>query len=200
MIGFVQGKVDAISEDNVVIDTGGIGYNVRISAKTAQELPGIGQEVKLYTYTSVREDGISLFGFLSRDSLDIFKKIITVNGIGPKGGLAVLSVMSADELKFAIISGNAQAITKAPGIGKKTAERVILDLKDKISVEDTQIRKEISSYDGLPQTGKAQSEAVEALTALGYSATDALHVVRQIEHAEEMDVEAILKLALKNMF
>ena len=100
MIGFVQGKVDAISEDNVVIDTGGIGYNVRISAKTAQELPGIGQEVRLYTYTSVREDGISLFGFLSRDSLDIFKKIITVNGIGPKGGLAVLSVMSADELKF----------------------------------------------------------------------------------------------------
>ena len=193
MIGFVQGKVDAISEDNVVIDTGGIGYNVRISAK-------IGQEVRLYTYTSVREDGISLFGFLSRDSLDIFKKIITVNGIGPKGGLAVLSVMSADELKFAIISGNAQAITKAPGIGKKTAERVILDLKDKISVEDTQIRKEISSYDGLPQTGKAQSEAVEALTALGYSATDALHAVRQIEHAEEMDVEAILKLALKNMF
>lgn len=200
MIGFVQGKVDAISEDNVVIDTGGIGYNVRISAKTAQELPGIGQEVRLYTYTSVREDGISLFGFLSRDSLDIFKKIITVNGIGPKGGLAVLSVMSADELKFAIISGNAQAITKAPGIGKKTAERVILDLKDKISVEDTQIRKEISSYDGLPQTGKAQSEAVEALTALGYSATDALHAVRQIEHAEEMGVEAILKLALKNMF
>ena len=200
MIGFVQGNVDAISEDNVVIDTGGIGYNVRISAKTAQELPGIGQEIRLYTYTSVREDGISLFGFLSRDSLDIFKKIITVNGIGPKGGLAVLSVMSADELKFAIISGNAQAITKAPGIGKKTAERVILDLKDKISVEDTQIRKEISSYDGLPQTGKAQSEAVEALTALGYSATDALHAVRQIEHAEEMDVEAILKLALKNMF
>lgn len=200
MIGFVQGKVDAISEDNVVIDTGAIGYNVRISAKTAQELPGIGQEVRLYTYTSVREDGISLFGFLSRDSLDIFKKIITVNGIGPKGGLAVLSVMSADELKFAIISGNAQAITKAPGIGKKTAERVILDLKDKISVEDTQIRKEISSYDGLPQTGKAQNEAVEALTALGYSATDALHAVRQIEYAEEMDVEAILKLALKNMF
>ena len=141
MIGFVQGKVDTISEDNVVIDTGAIGYNVRISAKTAQELPGIGQEVRLYTYTSVREDGISLFGFLSRDSLDIFKKIITVNGIGPKGGLAVLSVMSADELKFAIISGNAQAITKAPGIGKKTAERVILDLKDKISVEDTQIQK-----------------------------------------------------------
>lgn len=200
MIGFVQGKVDAISEDNVVIDTGGIGYNVRISAKTAQELPGIGQEIRLYTYTSVREDGISLFGFLSRDSLDIFKKIITVNGIGPKGGLAVLSVMSADELKFAIISGNAQAITKAPGIGKKTAERVILDLKDKISVEDTQIQKEISSYAGLPQTGKAQNEAVEALTALGYSATDALHAVRQIEHAEEMDVEAILKLALKNMF
>lgn len=200
MIGFVQGKVDAISEDNVVIDTGGIGYNIRISAKTAQELPGIGQEVRLYTYTSVREDGISLFGFLSRDSLDIFKKIITVNGIGPKGGLAVLSVMSADELKFAIISGNAQAITKAPGIGKKTAERVILDLKDKISVEDTQIQKEIAAYTGLPQTGKAQNEALEALTALGYSASDALHAVRQIEHAEEMDVEAILKLALKNMF
>lgn len=200
MIGFVQGKVDAISEDNVVIDTGGIGYNVRISAKTAQELPGIGQEVRLYTYTSVREDGISLFGFLSRDSLDIFKKIITVNGIGPKGGTGrfVCDVGGRTEI--------CHYIRKCPGnhesarYREKTAERVILDLKDKISVEDTQIRKEISSYDGLPQTGKAQSEAVEALTALGYSATDALHAVRQIEHAEEMDVEAILKLALKNMF
>ena len=200
MIAYLNGILAEIEEENIVIEVNGIGYNVRIPAGMAGRLPQIGEVVKLYTYTSVREDGISLFGFLSRDSLDIFKKIITVNGIGPKGGLAVLSVMSADELKFAIISGNAQAITKAPGIGKKTAERVILDLKDKISVEDTQIQKEISSYAGLPQTGKAQNEAVEALTALGYSATDALHAVRQIEHAEEMDVEAILKLALKNMF
>ncbi|MBD5547415.1 MAG: Holliday junction branch migration protein RuvA [Lachnospiraceae bacterium] len=202
MIAFVKGKIDDITEENVVVDTGGIGYNIKISTGTASLLPGVGEEVKLYTYTCVREDMFSLYGFLTRDDLEIFKKLITVNGIGPKGGLAILSVMSADNLKFAIISGDAAAISKAPGIGKKTAERVILDLKDKISLEDTLIHKEMKQLgDGLSGAGNhARNEAVEALTALGYSASDALHAVKGVQAADDMDVETILKLALKNMF
>ena len=202
MIAFVKGFIEDISEENVVIDTGNIGYNLKISTGTAARLPGIGAEVKLYTYTCVREDSFSLFGFLSRDDLEIFKKLITVNGIGPKGGLAILSVMTADSLRFAIISGDAVSIAKAPGIGKKTAERVILDLKDKISLEDTLVHREMQAE--LHPFGQAQShaqnEAVEALVALGYAGQDALQAVKGVMITEDMDVETILKLALKNMF
>ena len=202
MIAFVKGFIEDISEENVVIDTGNIGYNLKISTGTAARLPGIGAEVKLYTYTCVREDSFSLFGFLSRDDLEIFKKLITVNGIGPKGGLAILSVMTADSLRFAIRSGDAVSIAKAPGIGKKTAERVILDLKDNISLEDTLVHREMQAE--LHPFGQAQShaqnEAVEALVALGYSGQDALQAVKGVMITEDMDVETILKLALKNMF
>ncbi len=202
MIAFVKGRIDEITEENVVIDVGGIGYNVKISTQTAALLPGLGEEIKLYTYTCVREDTFSLYGFLTRDDLEIFKRLITVNGIGPKGGLAILSVMSADNLRFAIISGDAAAISKAPGIGKKTAERVILDLKDKISLEDTLVHKEMLRFkeEGSVSDNRARNEAVEALTALGYSASDALHAVKSVQTDENMDVETILKLALKNMF
>ena len=119
MIAFVKGKIEDLSEENVVVDVGGVGINVKISAGTFNLLPGMGGEVKLYTYTSVREDAFNLFGFLTRDELELFKKLITVNGIGPKGGLSILSVMSADELRFAIVSGDGAAIAKAPGVGKK---------------------------------------------------------------------------------
>ena len=202
MIAFVKGFIEDISEENVVIDTGNIGYNLKISTGTAARLPGIGAEVKLYTYTCVREDSFSLFGFLSRDDLEIFKKLITVNGIGPKGGLAILSVMTADSLRFSIMSGDAVGIAKAPGIGKKTAERVILDLKDKISLEDTLVHREMQAQlQPLGQTqSHAQNEAVEALVALGYSGQDALQAVKGVMITEDMDVETILKLALKNMF
>ena len=202
MIAFVKGIIDDITEENVVIDIGGIGYNVKISTGTAAMLPGINEEIKLYTYTCVREDMFSLYGFLTRDDLEIFKKLITVNGIGPKGGLAILSVMSSDDLRFAIMAGDAATISKAPGIGKKTAERVILDLRDKISVEDTLIHREMQPVQigSSSDNNHAKNEAVEALTALGYSATDALHAVKNVHIDENMDVETILKLALKNMF
>lgn len=203
MIAFLKGEIAAVTEDNVIIDTGNIGYNVRISTGTANLLPGVGQEIKLYTYTHIREDVFQLYGFLTRDDMEIFKKLITVNGIGPKGGLAVLSVMSADDLRFAIMSGDAKAISKAPGIGIRTAERIILDLRDKVSIEDTLMAKEINHYGNSGQAGsdnQAKNEAVEALVALGYGATEALKAVRKAAVSEEMDTESILKAALKNMF
>ena len=203
MIAYVKGIIEDITEDNVVVDMNGFGINVRISADTASRLPGIGEEAKLYTYTCVREDAFLLYGFLSRNDLEIFKKCITVNGIGPKGGLSILSVMSADDIRFAVVSGDAKMLAKAPGIGKKTAERLILDLKDKISLEDTLIHKEMAGVTGssvISAENPARNEAVEALTALGYSATDALRAVKAVQISEDTDVETILKQALKNMF
>lgn len=203
MIAYIKGIVAELTEDNVVLDVGGIGYNIRISPATAQRLPGLGEETKIYTYTLVREDAFLLYGFLTRDDLEIFKLCITVNGIGPKGALAILSVMDADSLRFAIMSGDAKSIAKAPGIGGKTAERLILDLKDKISREDTMFAREAAVY----QSGETASlensaaeEAIQALVALGYGQAEAARAIKQIPDGATLDAGALLKRALKNLF
>ena len=201
MFAFLKGEVAEKGAEYVVLDVHDVGYLVRISTGTSQLLPAAGQSVKLYLYTAVREDDISLYGFLTRDELEVFKMLINVNGIGPKGGQAILSVMSADSLRFAIVSGDAKAIAKAPGVGLKTAQRVILDLKDKISLEDT-LHSVPAGALQQEDTGVAASvrEAVEALTALGYASSDAVAAVQKVEHAEEMETEQLLKAALKFIF
>lgn len=201
MYAYLKGTIEEIGEDDLVIEVNQIGYRVMVSARTANQIDGIGSFVKLYTYTLVREDAFMLYGFLSRDELMFFKKLITVNGIGPKGGLAILSVLDVNELRFAILSGDAKAISKAPGIGVKTAERVILDLRDKISLEDTlQADAARISAAAAEDMGDQKREAVEALTALGYSATDALKAVKQVELTPDITTEIILKQALKYLF
>ena len=141
MIAYVNGILERIEEGLAVVDVGGIGMNVFISGSTMDRMPGIGEAVKLYTYTNVKEDSFTLFGFLSRDELSLFKMLITVSGIGPKGGLSILSVMTPDDLRFAIMAGDSASISKAPGIGKKTAERITLELRDKIkATEDDMLR------------------------------------------------------------
>lgn len=200
MIAYVQGIIEDVSEDNVVIDVNGIGYNVRISADTASRLPGAGEVLRLYTYTLVREDAFLLYGFLTRDDLDIFKKCITVNGIGPKGALSILSVMDADSLRYAIMAGDTKAISRAPGIGARTAERLILDLKDKIKIDDVLIGKEIAATSAMHAADTPQKkEAVEALVSLGYGQTESVKAVNAIENIESMDSGAVLKAALKKM-
>lgn len=199
MFAYLKGEIIDVSEDNLVLEVNHIGYNIKISSAIASALPAVGEEVKIYTYTLVREDAFMLYGFLTKDDLDIFKKVITVNGIGPKGGLAILSAMTADDLRLAIISGDAKAIARAPGIGSKTAERLILDLKDKVSIEDTFVNREIRIQSETQVSQDAKSEAAEALTALGYSASEALRAVKQIAFTEDMDAEAVLKAALKKI-
>lgn len=203
MIAYVKGSIEDIAEDNVVVDVGGIGYNVKISADTAARLPRIGEQVKLYTYTNVKEDAFQLYGFLTRNDLEIFKKCITVSGIGPKGGLAILSVLDADSLRYAIMSGDVKAISKAPGIGAKTAGRLVLELKDKIKIDDAMIDREIENM-AAGSLGIADSpqkkEAVEALVSLGYGHAEAVKAVNAIEGIETMDSGAVLKAALKKMF
>ena len=202
MYAYLKGTIEEISEDNLVLEVNQVGYNIKVSARTVNALQGIDSFVKIYTYTLVREDAFSLYGFLTRDDLNIFKKLITVNGIGPKGGLAILSIMSADELRFAIISGDSKAISKAPGIGAKTAERVILDLKDKVSLDEALAPKEEAAAVSLGKEdlNNGKNEAIEALVALGYSASDALRAVKQVTVTEDSSVEEILKAALKYIF
>ena len=204
MIGFIKGIVEYVSEECIVIDVNGVGYNIHVSSDTVSKMPGLGEEAKLFTYTSVREDAIWLYGFLTRKDLDIFKKCITVSGIGPKGALSILSVMDADSLRYAISSGDKKAISKAPGVGPKMAERLILELKDKISYDDVLIDNEIANAGGKTMFADAQvpqvREAVEALVALGYGQTESIKAVSSIPGIETMESGAILKAALKKMF
>ena len=199
MYAYMIGRVAELKEDLLVLEVGSIGYNIRIPGSVAGLLPPVGEEVKIYTYTSVREDAIQLFGFLTKDDLEMYRQLIAVSGIGPKGGLALLSVMSADELRMAVLAQDAKAIARAPGIGGKTAQRIILELKDKVSLQDALAQTADAGTAAAAAAGsQTRNEAVEALVALGYAASDALRAVKAVER-EDMDVEALLKAALRNL-
>lgn len=199
MYSYIKGTLEEVREDLIVVENNGIGYNIRIPGSVLDTLPEKGEQIKIYTYLYVREDAFSLFGFTSRDELELFKMLINVSGIGPKGGLAILSVLTANELRFAIVSEDAKAISRAPGIGPKTAKRLIIELKDKINLEDAigGFEEEIS----VPMHGNnlVKKEASEALVSLGYSASDAAKVLSGIEITADSDVEEVLKAALKQM-
>lgn len=197
MYAYFKGIITQKEEDGLILEVNQIGYHIFMPGSMLDALPGVGQEAMIHTYTYVKEDAMQLYGFLSRDDLALFKMLISVSGIGPKGGLAVLSTLSADDLRFAILSEDAKAIAKAPGIGAKTAQKVVIELKDKISLEEAlDIKKGHVETRVAGQSG-AMEEAVEALVALGYSSTDALRAIRSIENAEEKDAEALLKEALR---
>ena len=201
MYSYIKGELAEKNIDSIVVETAGIGYDIFIPTQCFDYLPGEGEDVKIYTYLCVREDAMILYGFLSKDDLEIFKMLITVSGIGPKGGLAILSTLSADDLRFAILSGDAKAISKAPGVGAKTAQRVIIDLKDKLSLEEAFEKKLENQASGAAPvlSSTVKNDAVMALNALGYSSTESLKAVSKVEITEDMDVEDVLKLALKNM-
>ena len=203
MITYIRGELVSLEEDKAIVDVGGVGYGVFMSAQAMSLLPPAGNEVKLHTYLNVKEDAMQLFGFLTRDDLHVFKLLIGVSGIGPKGGQAILSALTPDELRFAVMAGDVKAISAAPGIGKKTAEKLIVELRDKLSVEDAM--EHAASGKDVPVSGQAggnteiQSEAVQALVALGYGSTEALRAVRQVEATKDMEVEDLLKQSLKHM-
>ncbi len=204
MIAFIKGILDTVLEDRIYVDNRGVGFEIFVPGSVFDELPPAGNEVKIYTYMHVREELMQLYGFLTRDELEMFKLLITVNGVGPKGALGVLTVMDVDALRMAIISGDAKAISKAPGIGGKTASKVILELKDKCNLEDIFDSAENSGGETVsaPSTDgdKAiQKEAIEALTALGYSASEATTAVRKVKDKNGMSVEELLKQSLKQM-
>ena len=202
MIQFIRGELVSLEEDKIIVDVGGIGYGVFMSGNAIGKLPPAGREIKIHTYLNVKEDAMHLYGFLTRDHLRVFKLLIGVNGIGPKGGLAILSVLSPDDLRFAVMANDVKAISSAPGIGKKTAEKIILELKDKLSIEDAlehSAAKESVVSGGAEHHNEVITEAVQALVALGYGNTEALKAVKQIEIKEDMETNEVLKMALKQM-
>lgn len=201
MIGYLKGELTEIKESYVVIEVGNIGYEVALPSSAILELPGKGSTVKLYTYLHVREDAIGLFGFLTKDDLEMFKLLITVNGIGPRGALGILSFITADDIRFAVLAEDAKTIAKAPGIGNKTASKLILELKDKFKLETAFEQKMMNQAEQQAGSGiySLKEEAIQALTVLGYSSSDALKIVNQVEITEDMTSEQLLKLCLKKM-
>lgn len=204
LISYVKGPLIDIWEDRIVVEAGGMGYNIHVPLSVVEALPKVGAQVQIYTFLQVREDAMALYGFLSRQDLLMFKQLLGVNGIGPKAALGLLSSLRTDDLRMAIISGDAKAISRAPGIGPKTAQRVILDLKDKIKMEDILPGISVDTDGGSMTAGSAASgmegagkEAIEALVALGYSMMEAGKAVRQVEITETMTVEDVLKASLR---
>lgn len=200
MISYIRGRLAAIEESKAVVDVGGVGYGIFMPGRVMAKLPQIGTEVTIHTFLNVKEDSMQLFGFLAKDDLIVFKQVITVSGIGPKGGLSILSQLSADDLRFAVLSNDVKAISASQGIGKKTAEKLILELKDKLHLEDALSHgQEDSEAEEGPLAGDIQQDAAAALTALGYGSTEALKAVRQVPVTPDTKVEDILKQALKYM-
>ena len=204
MIAFIKGTVDSLSEGKMILESHGIGYELNIPASMFDAGIREGEELKIYTHMSVREDGISLFGFLSREDLEIYRMLIGVSGIGPKAALAVLSTLTADNLRFAVLSEDVQAIAKTPGIGKKTAQKLILELKDKFDLQEAFEQKLAGKSGGC---GGTAGRRTGCLPGCGTGA-DCAWLLRngstagskKVEITEGMDSEAVLKAALKHMF
>ena len=202
MISYIRGELCDIEEQKAIVDVNGVGYGIYMPQQALSLLPPMGQQVKIHTYLNIREDAMQLFGFLTKEDLNVFRLLIGVNGIGPKAGLNILSCLSPDELRFAVLSGDAKAISATPGIGKRTAEKLILELKDKLNIEDM---LEHAAHGGDSEdlasgtdtaSNTMQAEAVQALTALGYGSAESLRAVKK-SSPECSSVEDILKEALK---
>ena len=196
MYAYIKGILAEITEDAIIVENQGIGYEIAVPGQVFDYLPSVGEEVKIYTYHYVREDAILLYGFLTKEDVRIFKMLIGVSGIGPKGALAILSVLSTDDLRFAILGDDAKAIAKAPGVGAKTAQRVIIELKDKLSLEDAfeqKLANQAQKAELNPAVG-VKNEAILALTSLGYSQSEALKVLQGIEISPDDQVEDVLKM------
>ena len=203
MISFICGQVADTTENSVIIETGGIGYEVFMTGTASEQAVRMEGKVKVQTYFHVREDAMQLYGFWNKDDLQMFRLLLGVNGIGPKAALGVLAGLTSDELRFAVLSDDVKALSKAPGIGKKTAQKLILELKDKLKLEDAFEKKLAHEQEAAVLAGAdfhdGRQEAVEALTALGYSSSEALKAVRRVTDVDPGDVEAILKAALKQL-
>lgn len=202
MIASIKGRLEGVTSESVIIDVNGLGVEAIVPATVINRLPKIDENVRLYTYLHVREDAMQLYGFLEKEDLDFFKLLITVNGIGPKAAIAVLSSMPADILTFAILSEDIKTIEKAQGIGAKTAKKLVLDLKDKVGIIKQAKNASSVDYNSDIATGinsEIKREAAEVLAALGYSQTEAMKAISTVEMTEDITSEELVKLALKNL-
>lgn len=187
MIASLHGKIQARTDDALTLNVGGVGYRVRVPTGTLANLGAIGSEAQLYTHLHVREDEMSLYGFASEDELGLFEKLLTVSGIGPKVALGILSSASPDAIRYAIAQGDADALTAFPGIGKKTAQRLVLELRGKI---------DLSSLAGAGELTPVDQDVMNALITLGYSAAEASRAARSVP-SNVKAIEERVRIALQ---
>lgn len=198
MYAYIKGTVEDIYADRVVVECNNIGYNVFVPSGVMAGIGYTGKEVKLYTYLNVKEDALNLYGFLAKEDLELFKLLITVNGIGPKGAMGILGALNGDDLRFAIMSGDSKLISQAPGIGAKTAQKVILELKDKLKAEDLAHTASVGDFkQAVSGNDDIISEALMALTSLGYGQAEALRAIKKCDSDNIDTVEELIKSALK---
>ena len=197
MIAYIKGIFTEITEEGIVVEAGGVGYGIAVPPSLASELVQ-GEEVKIYTYFQVAEDMQKLYGFGSREDRRIFTQLLKVSGIGPKLAMSIMGAIAADELKLAVITGDVKALSRAPGLGKKTAEKLILELKD--SFNAAEVITGSREPQGAPLVvNDVFSEATQALMALGYSSAEAMKAVRQVEARDGMTVDDVLQEAFRHL-
>lgn len=200
MIGYIKGTVEYMDAESIILEANNVGFRILVPQSYQGVRVHLGDEVQIFTFMSVREDDITLFGFLTQEELEVYKLLLTVSGIGPKAALGVLSYLEPDALRLAVLTDDDKTIAKAPGIGKKTAQKIILELKDKFDLEDV-IKQESETFTAETTDTEAISDAVQALVSLGYSNSDSLKAVRKAASSGEgHDSESLLKAALKLLF
>jgi len=197
MLAYIRGILQARNSDSVVVETCGLGFSINVPLTALERLPETGAEVRIYTYTHIREDGWSLYGFLNDDELKMFEQLIKVSGVGPKAAMALVSNISPSHFGLAVLTDDVDAFVKVPGIGKKTAQRIILELKDKFKKEQGKEIKSIAADTGEKPENKI-NDAVSALMMLGYSGQQANMAVASV-YSNEKDLETIIRDALKSL-
>lgn len=199
MYAYIKGKLEYKCNEYIIVEANGIGYKIFTSLSTVEVLGAVGSDIKVYTYLYVREDMMNLFGFLTRDELSMFELLITVSGVGPKAAVSLLSAVSPSKFGLAVITEDAKTLTKAQGIGSKMAQRIILELKDKLKKEQlTGIAESPEEMAPANRENTRVSEAISALMVLGYTPLEASRAVSAV-YSEEMELEAIIKSSLKSL-
>jgi Holliday junction DNA helicase RuvA len=202
MLSYIRGTLSDIDENIVIVENNGIGYGISSSMNTIRQLPAIGSEVKLNTKLIPKEDSLTLYGFYDKEELKMFELLLSVSGIGPKGALSILSSMTVSDIQFAVAGEDAKAFAAVPGVGKKTAERAIIDLKDKVDIIGAFEAKITSDLSGSKKNSPiitAKEEVLEALVALGYSASNAARALDKMTITESTTTEQLLSDTLKQM-
>ena len=199
MIAYISGALVSAGENYIVIDNHGMGYRIFVSGKFLEHIPAYGTQIKIYTHMYIREDELTLYGFHSEEELSVFRILIGISGVGPKVAMAILTALTIQELQLAVISEDAKTISKANGVGAKGASRIILELKDKLKMEDMMDAAYEQSIAQNTQDVNAARDAILALVNLGYSNSEAALAVKKIGDTSQMDIESILKAALKKL-
>ena len=196
MIAYIKGTLDEVTSKSIIVESGGVGYEILTYDYVIRKLPALHSDIKIFTYLDVKEDSMKLYGFLSNREKELFIKLISVSGVGPKGALSILNELGPDNLLAAIIANDSKAISKANGIGAKTAQKVVIELKDSVSLEGS-IFDQGADYSSESDDAGVVSDAAQALCALGYSNTDALKAIRKIKDVDGKTAQQLIKEALK---